>query len=145
MKLDNKQIHEYLPHRYPFLLVDGVDSLEPMKSVVGFKNVTINEPQFQGHFVGRPIFPGVLILEALAQVTALLGYFSLGIKGSSSEVLSYLAGVEKARFRRPVVPGDRLYLHAEVQYVRSQIARTGCKAIVDGQLCCSADIISAYK
>src|SRR4051794_26055825 len=110
--MDLLEIQKLLPHRYPFLLVDRVVELVKGQKIVGFKNVTINEPFFQGHFPGHPVMPGVLILEALAQATALLAYKSEDI--DPEKKVTYLMGIDGARFRKPVVPGDRLQLEVEI-------------------------------
>lgn len=141
-KLDILQIQEFLPHRYPFLLIDRVVECEPGVRLLGLKNVTYNEPFFQGHFPHEPIMPGVLILEALAQATGLLASETepeeLG-KGMTY----YLAGIDKARFKRRVVPGDQLML--EVKYLRSKrnIWSFECRAEVDGEYVASANIMCA--
>src|SRR5690554_645731 len=114
MNLDINEIMERIPHRYPFLLVDRVTELIPGKSAKGYKNVTINEPFFQGHFPGRPIMPGVLILEALAQLGAVILLGSEENKGR----LALFTGIDKVRFRRQVVPGDQLQLEAELIRMR---------------------------
>lgn len=141
-KLDILQIQEFLPHRYPFLLIDRVIECEPGVRLLGLKNVTYNEPFFQGHFPHEPIMPGVLILEALAQATGLLASETepeeLG-KGMTY----YLASIDKARFKRRVVPGDQLML--EVKFLKSKrnIWSFECKAEVDGELAASANIMCA--
>ena len=140
-KLDILAIQEFLLHRYPFLLVDRVLECEPKQRLLGLKNVTYNEPFFQGHFPNQPIMPGVLILEALAQTTGLLASksdVSLG-KGMTY----YLVGIDKARFKKPVVPGDQLML--EARYVKSKrnIWSFECSAEVDGELVASANIMCA--
>jgi 3-hydroxyacyl-[acyl-carrier-protein] dehydratase len=110
--MDQRQIQALLPHRYPFLLVDRVVEIVPGRRLTAYKNVTINEPFFDGHFPGHPVMPGVLILESLAQAAALLSYRSSGV--ASSEKVTYLMAIDKAKFRRPVVPGDCLQLDVEV-------------------------------
>ena len=138
-KIDILEIQEYLPHRYPFLLVDKVVECEPMVRLLAVKNVTYNEPFFQGHFPNQPIMPGVLIMEALAQATGLLA------AQSAPDVLGkgmtyYLVGLDKCKWKRPVVPGDQLML--EVKYVRSRrnIWSFDCKAEVDGEFVASSEI-----
>jgi len=133
------QIQKMLPHRYPFLLVDKILELEPNKRVVGIKNVTINEPFFQGHFPGHPIMPGVLVLEAMAQVG---GTTFLCDKSNEGKIL-YLAGVDKARFRKPIVPGDQIRFEVDVIFVRSKIGKIAGKAIVDGQVAVEAELTCA--
>lgn len=139
--LDILQIQELLPHRYPFLLIDKVIECEAGVRLLGVKNVTFNEPFFQGHFPHQPIFPGVLIMEALAQGTALLTSQtdqSLG-KGTTY----YLAGIDNARFKRQVVPGDQLMLEIIYLKHRRNIWSFDCKATVDGELAASAQIMCA--
>lgn len=139
--LDILQIQEYLPHRYPFLLVDKVIECEPKVRLVAIKNVTYNEPFFQGHFPHLPIFPGVLILEALAQATGLLAAQSDDALGKG--MTYYLASIDDARFKRPVGPGDQLRL--EVNYLKNKrnIWSFDCRAEVDGELAASAQIMCA--
>jgi UDP-3-O-[3-hydroxymyristoyl] N-acetylglucosamine deacetylase/3-hydroxyacyl-[acyl-carrier-protein] dehydratase len=133
------QIQAMLPHRYPFLLVDRILELEPGKRVVGIKNVTINEPFFQGHFPGHPIMPGVLVLEAMAQVG---GTTFLSDKANAGKIL-YLAGVDNARFRKPIVPGDQIRFEVDVIFVRAKIGKIAGKAIVDGQVAVEAELTCA--
>ena len=142
--LDILQIQALLPHRYPFLLVDRVLECEPKVRLLGLKNVSFNEPFFQGHFPGLPVFPGVLILEALAQATALLTSQSDELFGKGNTVF-YLAGIDDARFKRPVVPGDQLML--EIQYLKSRrnIWSFDCRAEVAGELAASARIMCAAQ
>lgn len=141
-KLDILQIQELLPHRYPFLLVDKVIECEASLRLLAVKNVTFNEPFFQGHFPHQPILPGVLIMEALAQATALLTAQSADMgKGTTY----YLAGIDNARFKRQVVPGDRLML--EVKYIKHKrhLWSFDCRAEVDGELAASAQIMCAVS
>ena len=130
------EVRNILPHRYPFLLVDKVTSLESGKLIVAQKNVTANEPFFQGHFPGNPVMPGVLMLEALAQAAGILAIETL--KMDAHQELFYLAGVDHARFKRLVVPGDILELTVEVAQSRSRIWKFNANAHVDGHLACSA-------
>lgn len=138
--LDVVQIQELLPHRPPFLLVDRVVAFEHGKKLVAWKGVTMNEPFFPGHFPGRPVMPGVLILEALAQSAGLLAILSLGPEERGK--LTYLMGIDAARFRRPVVPGDRLELHVEVAKQKGPVWKMKGTAIVDAQLCAEADFMA---
>ncbi|MEY8204962.1 MAG: 3-hydroxyacyl-ACP dehydratase FabZ [Bermanella sp.] len=142
--MNYSEITDLLPHRYPFLLVDRVTEIEKKQRIVGFKNVSSNEPFFQGHFPKHPIMPGVLVLEALAQLAGLLGLDSMS-KEEAAQSVYYFAGVDKARFKKPVVPGDRLDM--EVNYVsdRRGIWRFSCSAWVDGQLACQAEILCAQR
>jgi 3-hydroxyacyl-[acyl-carrier-protein] dehydratase len=126
----------YLPHRYPFLLVDRIIDLQPRQSIVGIKNVTFNEPFFQGHFPGQPIMPGVLIVEAMAQVAGVLAFRS-GVEGNGKVV--YFMSIEKAKFRRPVVPGDQLRFEIKVLQQRGSVWKFSGAATVDGKLASEAD------
>lgn len=137
--LDILQIQKILPHRYPFLLVDRILELEPNKRVIGIKNVTINEPFFQGHFPGYPIMPGVLVIEAMAQVGGVLFLSENESKGKNL----FLAGVENARFRKPIVPGDQIRFEVEVVFRRSTIGKVAAKAYVDGQVAVEAEMTCA--
>ncbi|WJI25583.1 3-hydroxyacyl-ACP dehydratase FabZ [Thermosynechococcus sp. B1] len=131
-------LQQLLPHRYPFLLVDRIIDYVPEKYAVGLKNVTINEPFFQGHFPGRPIMPGVLIVEALAQV----GGVVLMQMNWAKDKLSVFTGIDKVRFRRPVVPGDQLILRAELLVVKQQrIGKMQGRAEVNGQLVCEGEMM----
>ena len=140
-QLDILQIQELLPHRYPFLLVDKVIECEPKVRLLACKNVTFNEPFFQGHFPKNPVFPGVLMLEALAQATALLTSQSDEQFGPGTTY--YLAGIDKARFKKQVGPGDQLMLEAVFVKSRRNIWTFECRAEVDGQLAASANIMCA--
>ncbi len=137
--LDATDIQQLLPHRYPFLLVDRVIELVPRERIVGIKQVSINEPFFQGHFPGAPVMPGVLVIEALAQVGALLALREIEDRDKK---LVLFTGIERARFRRPVVPGDTLVLEVKAVRVGSRSQRMRGEARVDGQLCADADIMS---
>jgi beta-hydroxyacyl-ACP dehydratase FabZ len=132
------EIQDVLPHRYPFLLVDRILEIELGKRVVGLKNVTINEPFFVGHFPGYPIMPGVLILEAMAQVGGFLLMRSLGVR-AEKKVL-YFTGIDGARFRRPVVPGDQIRFEVDFLRLRRQMARMKGMALVDGKLAAEAEL-----
>ena len=138
------EIKEYLPHRYPFLLVDRVLELEPDKRIIAIKNVTINEPFFQGHFPHYPVMPGVLIVEAMAQAAALLSFKSMGTKRDDNTVV-YLVGVDGARFKRPVVPGDTLTLEAEKLLERRGLIKYAVRAKVEGQLACEATLLCTQR
>ena len=140
-QLDILQIQKLLPHRYPFLLVDKVIECEANVRLLAVKNVTFNEPFFQGHFPSNPIFPGVLMLEALAQATALLTAQSDNEFGEGTTY--YLAGIDKARFKRQVGPGDQLLLEAVFVKSRRNLWSFECRAEVDGQLAASANIMCA--
>ncbi len=137
---EDMDIRAYLPHRYPFLLVDRVVEVTPGKSIVGLKNVSINEPFFMGHFPRDPVMPGVLIIEALAQVSGVLVLKSRGLQLSDSDVIYHLAGLEKVRFKKVVRPGDQLLLHAELLTLRKKIAKFQTVATVAGEQACVADI-----
>ncbi|PTL35990.1 3-hydroxyacyl-[acyl-carrier-protein] dehydratase FabZ [Candidatus Methylomirabilis limnetica] len=136
--IDSRQIQDMLPHRYPFLLVDRILEIEPGKRVVGLKNVTINEAFFQGHFPGQPIMPGVLVIEAMAQVGGILLMRTLNV--SAEKKLLYLAGIDRARFRRPVLPGDQVRLEVELIQLRSRTCRMRASAMVDGKLAVEAEL-----
>lgn len=135
--MDSMEIQSILPHRYPFLLVDRIRELDPDRRIVGIKNVSINEPFFQGHFPGRPVMPGVLILEALAQVGGVLAFKSFGSVGRP---VVYLTGIDGAKFRKPVVPGDILRLEVDVIKKRPPFWKMQGKAFVDAELVCEAEV-----
>ena len=139
-KWDIEWIMSVLPHRYPILLVDRVLEIEPKKRIVAIKNVTINEPIFAGHFPGRPVFPGVLLIEGMAQAGGLLLLQDIPDR---SKKLIYFAGIEEAKFRRPVVPGDQIRYELEVLRLRSTFSKLAGRVTVDGQLCAEAVISSA--
>jgi len=141
--LDIKEIIRLLPHRYPFLLVDRILEGEKMKRLVGLKNVTINEPFFQGHFPSEPIMPGVLILEGMAQAGGILAYYSM--QEMIGEKLVYFAGIDKVRFRRPVVPGDQLIYEVEVIKQKGKIWKMTGKAKVDDQVAAEAELMAAFS
>lgn len=132
--IDIKEIQNILPHRYPFLLVDRIIELEPGKKAVGIKNVTVNEPFFVGHFPGNPIMPGVLIIEAMAQVAGIMAFKS-GVEGDTV----YFMSIEKAKFRKPVIPGDQLRLEITTLQVRGNVWRFSGTTIVDGKTSAEAE------
>ncbi len=144
MLMDVQDIKEYLPQRYPFLLVDRVVEMELGKSIVAYKNVTVNEPFFQGHFPHQPIMPGVLIIEALAQAAGVLGFKSQEKKPKDG-YLYYFVGADNVRLRRPVVPGDQLRLEVNVVTNRRGVYRFSAKASVDGELVGTMNILCAER
>jgi 3-hydroxyacyl-[acyl-carrier-protein] dehydratase len=140
--MDVVEIQKILPHRYPFLLVDRVVEYTPNEKLTGYKNVTFNEPFFGGHFPGHPVMPGVLILEALAQACALLAYKSETTAIDPSKLVVYLMAIDGAKFRKPVVPGDRLSLTATVLKHKGAIWKQRGEASVDGQLVAEAEFLA---
>ena len=138
---DIQKIMEYLPHRYPFILVDRVLELEPGDRIVALKNVTINEPFFQGHFPGIPVMPGVLIIEALAQAGGILYFNSLSEEKHGS--LVYFMGMDKVKFRKPVIPGDQLILEGKMLKQREKAIKMAGWAKVDGKIAAEAEILAA--
>ncbi|BFM51042.1 3-hydroxyacyl-ACP dehydratase FabZ [Marinomonas sp. THO17] len=142
--MDVNEIRQYLPHRYPFLLVDRVVELNLNDSIVAYKNVTVNEPFFNGHFPDHPVMPGVLIIEAMAQAAGVLGFKTMD-KTPEDGSIYYFVGSDKARFKRPVVPGDRLQLEAKILTEKRGIWKFECQATVDGELACSATIMCADR
>lgn len=137
------EITNYLPHRYPFLLVDRVLEIEAGTRIRGIKNVSTNEPFFPGHFPGKPIMPGVLIVEALAQISGILALRSRGLSLEKHGGIFLLAGMDKTRFKKPVVPGDRLILDANVLSERRDIMKFSCEALVDESVVCSTELLIA--
>ena len=144
MIMDVNEIRQYLPHRYPFLLVDRVVELNLGESIVGYKNLTVNEPYFDGHFPEQPVFPGVLLLEAMAQVSGILGLKTMDKKPEDGSIY-YFVGSDKLRFKRPAVPGDRLMLRSQVLSDRRGIWKFEVSADVDGNTCASATILCADR
>ncbi len=142
--MDITQIMKHLPHRYPFLLVDRVLELVPNERIVALKNITMNEPQFPGHFPLHPVMPGVLMIEALAQTAGLLAFKSAEIPVNENTVI-YFVGIDGARFKRPVVPGDQLRMEAGILRVSRGIWKFAAKATVDGQLACEAELMCTLK
>lgn len=138
------EIMKLLPHRYPFLLVDRVVEIEPNKRIEAYKNVSFNEDVFNGHFPGAPVFPGVMIIEAMAQASGILGFVSSGITAEDNQLFLF-AGVDKARFKKPVVPGDKLILTSEVDMVKRNMWRFNTTASVDGQVCCQATLLCTFQ
>ena len=139
-----EEIFEYLPHRPPFLLIDRITDLQEGESICGFKNVTINEPFFAGHFPGHPIMPGVLIVEAMAQLSGVLGMATRGTRPADGSVF-YLAGTDKTRFKRPVVPGDRLDMESKLIVQRKTLMKFACRAFVDDQLACESEMLCVAR
>ena len=142
--LDIHDILRYLPHRYPFLLVDRVTAFERDRSLTALKNVTYNEPFFVGHFPHYPVMPGVLVTEALAQATALLALHSMG-QTLEANTLYYLVGIDGARFKRPVSPGDQMVLQIEQKRMSRGVGKFDARATVDGDLVASAEIMGAIR
>lgn len=144
MIMDIEAIREHLPHRYPFLLVDRVVDLVPGESIFAYKNLSINEPFFDGHFPGNPVFPGVLLVEAMAQAAGILGFKTMG-KTPADGSIYYLVGVDNLRFKRPCVPGDQVHLQANIVSERRGIWKFEVSATVNGDLCASANILCADR
>lgn len=143
MELDISQVMELLPHRYPFLLIDRVVEIEPGQSLSAIKNVTINEPFFQGHFPNQPIMPGVLILEAMAQATGLLAFADMGVEHKSK--LYMLVGIDKSRFRGQVVPGDQLVLNISLKRNMRGIGMFSCQALVADEVVAEAEMMCSAQ
>jgi 3-hydroxyacyl-[acyl-carrier-protein] dehydratase len=142
--MDIHEILKKLPHRYPILLVDRVLEIESGKRIKALKNVSINEPYFLGHFPHRPVMPGVLIIEALAQTAALLSFASLGVNSDDKSVY-YFAGIDGARFKRPVEPGDQLMLHVAIDRMKSGIFKFKAEAMVGDELAAQAELMCTMR
>ncbi len=144
MSMDIHQILRQLPHRYPILLVDRVLDIEKGKKIRALKNISINEPFFTGHFPHRPVMPGVLMLEALAQAAALLAFDTLGVTPDDKTVY-YFAGIDGARFKRPVEPGDQLILEVELLRMKAGIFKFGTRALVEGEVATEAELMCTMR
>lgn len=142
--LDIHEVLKYLPHRYPFLLIDRVLAFTKDESLTAIKNVTINEPFFQGHFPNRPVMPGVLMIEAMAQACAILSFKSMGTLPSKNSIF-YFVGIDKARFKRPVEPGDQLVINVSTKRQMKGIWQFETNARVGDELCCTAELMCTYK
>lgn len=140
--LDILDIMRRLPHRYPFLLIDRIIRIVPGESIVALKNVTMNEPFFQGHFPSQPVMPGVLIVEAMAQAGGVLASESRAAEQSGAII--YFMGMDQVRFRRPVVPGDQLFLEARVLKMRSKVAKMAGRALVNDKLVAEAELMASF-
>ena len=143
-QIDINQIQKILPHRYPFLMIDRVIKVDPGKTLTAIKNVSVNEPFFEGHFPHRPVFPGVLMLECIAQASAILASLMIDATASGENVYLF-AGVDKARFRRPVGPGDQLVIDVEFVKHIKKLWRCVGTIKVDGELTCSADVLFTHR
>lgn len=137
---DINELFEFLPHRYPFLLVDRVLEFTPGETIRGYKNVSINEPFFNGHFPGHPIMPGVLIVEAMAQLSGVLAFETKNIRPAEGYTY-YLAGTDRTRFKRPVVPGDQLMMESRIMADKRGVMKFDCQSYVDGEMACTSEII----
>jgi len=144
MSIDIHKILQTLRHRYPIILVDRVLEIEPGTRIVALKNVSMNEPYFMGHFPGYPVMPGVLIIEAMAQAAAILTYITLGAKHGDG-TLFYFAGIDAARFKRPVMPGDQLRLEVEMGRVKRGVGKFTGRALVDGQVAAETEMMCAHR
>ena len=142
--LNVNEIMDLLPHRHPFLLIDRVLEVTPGESILAYKNISISEDVFNGHFPGAPIFPGVMIIEAMAQASGILGFITSKQKATDGKLYLF-AGVDKARFKRPVVPGDQLMITSKIEAVKRNIWKFGCSATVDGKKVCDATLLCAYQ
>jgi len=142
--MDIHEILEHLPHRYPFLLVDRVLEVEPGKSIHAYKNITMNEPYFVGHFPHHPVMPGVLIMEALAQAAGILSFKTMDAKPDANSVF-YFVGIDECRFKKPVMPGDQLHLHVEIVRHMRGIWKYKAEARVDGQVVAEATLMCAKR
>ena len=144
MRMEINEIREYLPHRYPFLLVDRVTHIDKGKSIIAYKNISVNEPFFDGHFPDNPVMPGVLIVEAMAQAAGILGFRSMDKKPQDGSIY-YFVGADKLRLKRPVIPGDQLELQAAIVSEKRGIWKFDCHASVDGELAATATILCADR
>ena len=142
--MDIQEILTRLPHRYPFLLVDRVLELEKGKRILALKNVTMNEPFFAGHFPNRPVMPGVMMLEALAQAAAILAFDDMGVRPDDDTVF-YFVGIDNARFKRPVVPGDQLMLHATLDRAKAGIVKFTARAMVGEAVAAQAELMCTMR
>ena len=142
--MDIHEILDHLPHRYPFILIDRVISMELGSEIVALKNVTINEPFFPGHFPYHPVMPGVLIVEAMAQAAAILSFKTMGVKPSDDSVY-YFAGIDSARFKRPVSPGDQIVFNVKIDRILKGIWKYAGVASVDGQVVAEAEMMCILK
>ncbi|HLR29754.1 MAG TPA: 3-hydroxyacyl-ACP dehydratase FabZ [Paenalcaligenes sp.] len=146
MELNIQQIMERLPHRYPMLLIDRVIEMVPAERVVAIKNVTYNEPFFAGHFPHHPVMPGVLIIEAMAQAAAVFSFEDdAEVNPASQKIAYYLVGVDRARFRKPVVPGDQLRIEVDAERISRSMCKYAARALVDGQVVAEAKIMCAIR
>ncbi|GAB4299916.1 MAG: 3-hydroxyacyl-ACP dehydratase FabZ [Desulfuromonadia bacterium] len=142
MEMSIQKIMEVLPHRYPFLLIDRVLDVDPGKRIVAIKNVSVNEPQFTGHFPGAPVMPGVLIIEAMAQAAGIMAY--LALDEASRNKLCYFVSIDNAKFRRPVIPGDQLRIEVELSGVKRGIWGVAAKAFVGDRLVTEAELKATF-
>ncbi|TGD74081.1 3-hydroxyacyl-ACP dehydratase FabZ [Mangrovimicrobium sediminis] len=142
--METNEIRKYLPHRYPFLLVDRVVELTEGESIVAYKNISINEPFFNGHFPEKPVFPGVLLIEAMAQAAGILGFKTVN-KTPADGSIYYFVGCDNLRFKRPIIPGDRVMLRAKIVSERRGIWKFEVSADVDGEMAASATILCADR
>ena len=142
--MEIREIQQHLPHRYPFLLVDRVLEMEVGKRIVALKNVTMNEPYFMGHFPGNPVMPGVMVIEALAQAAGILSFKTMGRRPDGNSVV-YFAGIDGARFKKPVVPGDQLRLEVNLHRLVRGVAKFGGRALVGETVVAEAEIMAALR
>lgn len=142
--MEIREILQHLPHRYPFLLVDRVLEMEVGKRIVALKNVTMNEPYFMGHFPGNPVMPGVMVIEALAQAAGILSFKTMGRRPDGNSVV-YFAGIDGARFKKPVVPGDQLRLEVNLHRLVRGVAKFGGRALVGETVVAEAEIMAALR
>ncbi|MEO8305335.1 MAG: 3-hydroxyacyl-ACP dehydratase FabZ [Betaproteobacteria bacterium] len=142
--MDIDEIMRYLPHRYPFLLVDRITYIDEKKAIKGIKNVTMNEPFFQGHFPGYAVMPGVLVIEALAQIASILAWQISGRSPGDGTII-FFAAIDNARFRRQVRPGDQLVLESEVERMVRGVGKFAVRAKVDGEICAEANLMAAMR